>query len=110
MAIEISEFYCTKCGNKGIDLPRKKGQLREAGHLKKIWCPHCIEETNHAEVKEWTSYDKEQFLYEFNLGRFVDGVRVEEGQLILCSNSKCEYNVNNKCWNANKSYKCKHRL
>ena len=32
-----SEFYCTKCGKRGFDIPRKRGQEREAGHLKRLW-------------------------------------------------------------------------
>ena len=31
-----SEFYCCKCGTKGIPIARKKGKAREAGHLKKL--------------------------------------------------------------------------
>lgn len=47
-----SSFYCTECGNKGIPVIRKKGQLRKSGHLKKLYCLHCRKETNHVEIKE----------------------------------------------------------
>ena len=36
-----SEFYCTKCGGRGIPIARKTGKQREAGHLKKLYCIQC---------------------------------------------------------------------
>ena len=60
-----SEFYCTKCGKRGFDIPRKRGQEREAGHLKRLWCLNCKEEHNHVECKPWTKYDYSDFLLEF---------------------------------------------
>ena len=33
--ITTSEFYCTKCGRRGIPIARRIGSQREAGHLKK---------------------------------------------------------------------------
>lgn len=48
----ISNFYCTKCGNKGIPVPRKAYKIRGKYHLKKLFCPHCKIETNHIEVRE----------------------------------------------------------
>ena len=42
--ITTSEFYCTKCGKKGIPIARKLGSQREAGHLKRLYCPFCREE------------------------------------------------------------------
>lgn len=47
----ISEFYCTRCGTKGMPLARKMGKQRENGHLKKIYCLHCKMETNHVEIR-----------------------------------------------------------
>ena len=73
-----SEFYCTKCGKRGFDIPRKRGQEREAGHLKRLWCLNCKEEHNHVECKPWTKYDYNDFLLEFNEGNFD-----EEGNRIL---------------------------
>lgn len=64
------EFYCCKCGQKGISIIRIKGKERGAGHLKKIWCLNCREEANHAECKEWTKYTYDDFLLEFNNNNF----------------------------------------
>ena len=71
-----SEFYCTKCGKKGIPIWRKSGREREAGHLKKIWCLHCNKQTNHVECKPFTKYSYEDFLLEFECNNFTeDGQR-----------------------------------
>lgn len=109
MTIEsINDFYCTKCGTRGIAIPRKRGHAREDGHLKKIYCLNCKEETNHAEIKG--SYTYQDFLDEFNLGRFVDGQRISLADLIGCSKMDCKYNKNGRCWNADGSYNCEHRV
>lgn len=76
MKITISEMYCTKCGKQGISIPRKVGKEREAGHLKRMYCPHCKEETNHAEIRPFGDYDKNDFLIEFENGNFKNGERV----------------------------------
>lgn len=94
MKVTSSKFFCTKCGNEGI--PILRNQMREPGHLKRLYCLHCKEVINHAEVSEiGNKYTHEDFLEEFNNGRFVNGERVE---LYTCSNSACEFNKNGKCW------------
>lgn len=75
---ELSEFYCTKCGQKGLPVWRKKGKMREAGHLKKLFCFNCNEEVNHVEIKPFTKYDYNDFLLEFENGNFT-----EEGNRVL---------------------------
>ena len=74
---QISNFYCTKCGHKGIPILRKPGQTREPGHLKKLYCLYCDEEVNMVEIKNNGKYTLEDFLIEFENGNFVDGVRVK---------------------------------
>lgn len=101
-----SQFYCTKCGRKGIPIPRKKGQQRERGHLKKLYCLFCKEETNHAEVREIGGYTYEDFKEEFEAGRFIDGQRVSQEDLFLCSNTECPFNKHGRCWNADNSVQC----
>ena len=59
-----SEFYCIKCGNKGIPIPRKKGAEREAGHLKRLYCLKCQQEWNHVECKVFSKYTYDDFLLE----------------------------------------------
>lgn len=67
-----SDFYCTKCGNKGIPIARQARAKREAGHLKKLWCPHCKDFINHVECKPSTKYAYEDFLIEFQENNFDD--------------------------------------
>ena len=107
--INLSDFYCTKCGQKGLTLPRKDGRLKEKGHLKKLYCLHCKEENNHVEIKNCGSYTYQDFYDEFTLGRFINGERVPLEDLLGCSKTSCQYNIEGKCWNANFSYDCRHR-
>ena len=104
-----SRFFCVECGREGIPVQRKKGQDREGGHLKKLYCLYCGKEVNHAEVREIGGYSEEDFNQEFNLGRFVDGNRIAINKLLGCSCENCKYNVNGKCWNANNSYNCQYK-
>ena len=105
-AIKINEFYCTECGQKGIPIPRCKGNLRNSGHLKKIFCIHCGKETNHVEI--CGSYCEDDFRKEFEKGRFIDGLRVPLSECQIC-NVDCPYRVLDRCWNANHSFKCEYR-
>lgn len=75
----ISDFYCTCCGKKGTSLPRKKGQFREEGHLKKLYCINCKAEKNHVEIRSvYSSYELEDFLIEYNYGNFdLEGNRIK---------------------------------
>ena len=72
----ISDFYCTKCGNKGIPVVRKNGKKKEAGHLKKLYCIYCNQETNHVEIRDDEKYTYNDFKIEFDNGNFIDGKRV----------------------------------
>ena len=62
------EFYCCKCGNKGINIARRRGQYREQGHLKRLYCIHCKQEVNFCECD--SNYTHEDFLFEFKNGNF----------------------------------------
>lgn len=105
----LSDFYCTCCGSKGIPIMRKAGQSREPGHLKKLFCLKCKEDTNHVEVRPYGSYRYENFLEEYSLGRFFEGKRIAVSKLKGCSNRECLYNKHGRCWNSNYSYNCGHR-
>lgn len=100
----FSDFYCTECGQKGINLPRNKGCQRANGHLKKLFCLHCQKETNHVEIRPQSSYDYENFYEEFSLGRYVNGKIIPIKNLTPCKEN-CHYNINGKCWNSNYSNK-----
>ena len=67
-----SDFYCTQCGNKGLPVWRKKGQEREIGHLKILYCIHCNKETNHIEIRADQKYTYEDFKIEFEYGNFTE--------------------------------------
>ena len=105
-----SEFYCTKCGRKGIPIARKKGQQREPGHLKKLYCLYCQQEINHVEIRPYGSYKYEDFLEEYNLGRFFEGHRLKVMDLMSCSKTDCSFNRHGKCWNSNYSEECPYRI
>lgn len=107
--IAISDFYCTKCGNKGIMVARPHNRYREGGHLKKLYCLTCKEETNHCEIRPFGQYTLADFREEFELGRFVDGNRIPTNELLKCSKSECKYNKNGRCWNSNHSFDCEYR-
>lgn len=105
-----SHFYCTQCGKMGIPIQRKKGQERKSGHLKKLYCLYCGKEVNHVEIRENDNYTYNDFLEEFNLGRFKNGEKQELHNLLYCSNIKCPFNKNKKCWNSNGSNNCGYRI
>ena len=68
--ITDNEYYCTKCGLKGMPIVRIKGKEREAGHLKKLWCLNCGKETNHVECRTASGYRYQEFMFEFENGNF----------------------------------------
>lgn len=105
-----SRFFCTECGKEGIPVWRKKGQERKSGHLKKLYCRYCKKEINHVEIKDGIDYAYEDFLEEYQSGRFIDGKRVELKDLMICDKKDCPFNKNGKCWNANNSIKCKYKI
>ena len=73
MRYASSNFYCVQCGQRGLDIWRKKGAEREAGHLKKLYCLHCKKETNHIEIKEFSqNYTYDDFITEFEYGNFSE--------------------------------------
>lgn len=64
------EFYCTRCGQKGIDIIRQVGKEREKGHLKRLFCLKCQDTINHVECVPYSNYDYQNFLEEFLGGNF----------------------------------------
>lgn len=76
--IRKSEFYCCKCGRRGLDIHRRPSQQREAGHLKKLFCLYCKEEVNHAEVDPDFHYTKEDFMLEFKYHNFDENQNRKE--------------------------------
>ena len=68
--INVSDFYCTQCGSKGLPVVRTGRKTREPGHLKKLFCLQCGVQTNHVEVRPFGQYDYEDFQIEFIHGNF----------------------------------------
>ena len=64
------EFYCLKCGKKGLPVLRKQGYQKEKFHRKKLYCIHCHEEVNHIEVKN--PIERQEFLTNFTKGDYQD--------------------------------------
>lgn len=56
---------CEGCTANKIQLPRKKGDMREKGHIKTMWCYKCKKETDHIEQHQ-----------EFEFGMFLNGEKV----------------------------------
>lgn len=71
----LSDFYCTKCGHKGLPIIRKPGKDKEPGHLKKLFCFYCNSYENMVEIKQKGSYTLEDFFIEFQNGNFENGKR-----------------------------------
>lgn len=65
-ATVLHDFYCIRCGNKGISLMRKQGYKHSKMHRKKLYCPFCKEEVNHVECKNME--DVEEFRLNFEKG------------------------------------------
>lgn len=66
MKSSIHDFYCTKCGNKGIPLYRPQNYNREKFHKKKLFCIYCGMEVNHVECRN--SQEVSEFVSNFTKG------------------------------------------
>lgn len=55
---ETHDFYCIKCGHKGIPCQRRKGHQHEKGHFKKLFCIYCNKEVNHYECRSLEDVEK----------------------------------------------------
>ena len=67
---ENHQFYCTKCGNRGLNVWRNQASQRGRGHLKKLYCFHCKEEVNHYEC--YSQQDVDKFNRKFKNGDFEE--------------------------------------
>lgn len=72
-AYTITDFYCMKCGNRGISLPRYSKHRHEKFHRKDYYCPHCHETTGHIECHT----DAEAYIFKEN---FAKGVYKDESE------------------------------
>lgn len=70
MKFNEHDFYCIKCGHKGIPLSRKQGHQHERFHRKKLFCIYCQQEVNHIECKN--DEDVAEFKRNFENGVYND--------------------------------------
>ena len=64
------DFYCIHCGNKGLPISRKVGQLREKGHYKNLYCIHCKDYTRHLEI--YNDFEEKEFKENFIKGEYIN--------------------------------------
>jgi len=91
--VVISDFYCTRCGERGIPIART-GKMREPGHLKKLYCLNCNKQTNFVEIRPFGKYTYEDFRIEF-INKNFD----EDGQRIIPSYKQFAAYVRDEMWN-----------
>lgn len=66
------DFYCMKCGHKGIPVQRKINHKHGKHHRKKLWCMYCKEEVNHIECRN--DQEVKEFLENFKAGLYKEEV------------------------------------
>lgn len=68
----VSDFYCLKCGRKGVPIARRKDSQRELQHLKNIYCVFCQEEYNHLEKRPFSASLEQDFLNDLSVAMLVE--------------------------------------
>ena len=68
--MENHDFYCLKCGKKGLNVYRRQGHQHGKYHRKKLYCFYCKEEVNHMECRNQAEID--EFKDAFERGEFID--------------------------------------
>lgn len=71
--MEIHDFYCINCGQRGLPIVRRHSLQHEKFHRKKLYCPWCKMTVNHIECRN----DEEAF--EFKQA-FENGEYAEEAE------------------------------
>lgn len=81
--IVFNDFYCIRCGEKAMSLPRKRSHQHKSMHFKKLYCPHCKTVINCVECKT----EEEVFNFKINYadGKY-QGVLKESMELIKNGN------------------------
>ena len=67
--MENHDFYCLKCGKKGLNVYRRQGHQHGKYHRKKLYCFYCKEQVNHMECRNQAEID--EFKDAFERGEFV---------------------------------------
>lgn len=66
----LSEFWCIRCGNRGIPIMREKGSIRSKGHRKALYCVRCRMVLNHIETR--SGEEAQRFREEFAAGKYAE--------------------------------------
>ena len=84
MQFQEHNFYCIKCGKKGIPLARQTGHQRGKFHRKKLYCLSCKQEVNHIECRN----EEEVLTFKRN---FENGVYIDEAnESIQYTGNQCK--------------------
>ena len=67
---DLHDFYCLKCGRKGIPLARRRSLQHEQFHRKKLYCIYCQTEVNHIECRN--EFEVMKFKQNFEKGVYKD--------------------------------------
>lgn len=67
---EANNFWCIRCGQKGIPIMRKSGKRRPPGHRKALYCVRCKMVINHIETRN--EEEERQFREDFAAGKFAE--------------------------------------
>ena len=67
---DLHDFYCLKCGRKGIPLARRRSLQHEQLQRKKLYCIYCQTEVNHIECRN--QEEIETFKTNFALGLYKE--------------------------------------
>lgn len=73
--IFYSSFYCPACGEKVMELPRKRSSQKERFHRKKLTCFGCKKTLNCVEIRYYE--DEIQFKEDFAAGLYKEEVERE---------------------------------
>ena len=79
----LHDFYCIKCGQKNLTIPRRDRRLHGKFHRKRLYCFHCGEEINCIECR--SDEEVAEFKEMFERGDFKDEA---EESLANCRNTR----------------------
>lgn len=66
--VDLHDFYCINCGNRGMPILRNAGHQHNSLHRKKLYCLTCKTEINHVECR--SAYDVEVFKSNYEKGAY----------------------------------------
>lgn len=79
---EAHEFYCIKCGKRGIPISRDSGHRHKKFHKKKLFCLTCQQEVNHIECRNETEVN--EFKEKFRNGEYENEETLSDVRPVWC--------------------------